>query len=121
MTERHERERDDRLPTAERGSQETISGDPMGRRVPFVEGPTGSAPLATELHGDPEAEGDRRSETGAVGGAIAGTAAAGPIGGMIGAVTGGVAGAAVEGADDEMAEAHSNAESEMPADPSERR
>ena len=121
MTERHGRERDDRLPTDERDAQETIAGDPMGRRVPSVGGPNAAPSPASGLPEDPDADGDGRGETGAVGGAIAGTGAAGPLGGMVGAVQGGAAGAAVEGEDHEMVEAHANADAEAPADSSQRR
>lgn len=61
----------------ERGSEETPVADPAGRPVPFVDGPTGMAPLSSELRGDPSLEADRNAETGAVGGAIAGTSLTG--------------------------------------------
>ena len=44
----------------ERGRDERRAIDPAGRREPYVDGPTGPAPLATELRGDPGDEGDRR-------------------------------------------------------------
>lgn len=83
---------------AERGRHEDVQRDPAGRPTPYVAGPMGAAPLATELRGDPEE--DRGGDTGAVGGAIAGTSLAGPLGGMAGAVAGGVAGAELEDDDD---------------------
>ena len=107
MTSRHEANRpDDRhaddlhperrepLGEPERGAYERRSADPAGRPVPFVDGPTGPAPLASELRGDPGEEGDRRGEGGALAGAVGGTAVAGPVGGAIGAVVGGVVGSA---------------------------
>ena len=78
----------------ERGREEAPVTDPAGRREPYVDGPTGPAPLASELRGDPGAEGDRRGEGGAVAGAIAGTSVAGPVGGVVGAVAGGALGSA---------------------------
>lgn len=89
MTERHERE-------TEYSPQEKRTEDPAGRPEPYVEGPTGPAPLGSELRGDPDGEGQRRSEAGAVAGAIAGTSLGGPLAGVAGAVTGGAAGAALE-------------------------
>ena len=80
----------------QRGADERRLADPAAREVPFVDGPTGQSPLASELRGDPDLEGDRRGETGAMGGAIAGTAMAGPLGGVVGAVVGGAAGAVLE-------------------------
>lgn len=77
----------------ERGSDAEV-GDPVDRGTPYVEGPTGSAPLSSELHGDPGAHGDRRSEGGAAAGAIAGTAVGGPIGGVVGGLAGGAIGTA---------------------------
>jgi hypothetical protein len=78
----------------ERGQDEQQVRDPAGRTEPYVEGPTGPAPLATELRGDPGADGERRSEGGAAAGAIAGTAVAGPIGGVVGGLAGGAIGSA---------------------------
>jgi hypothetical protein len=78
----------------ERGSNEHRVADPAGRTEPYVQGPTGPAPLATELRGDPGAEGDRQSQGGAAAGVIAGTAAAGPIGGVVGGLAGGAIGTA---------------------------
>lgn len=85
----------------ERGSEEQPVQDPAGRRVPFVGGPTGAAPLGSELRGDPSLEDDRNAENGAMGGAIAGTGVAGPVGGIVGAVLGGAAGATLEEDEDE--------------------
>jgi hypothetical protein len=76
--------------------------------VPYAEGPTGSAPLATEYHGDPGAEGDRQAEGGAVGGVVAGTAVAGPVGGVIGGVVGATIGTAAEEGSDVDAETEEN-------------
>ena len=89
----------------ERGPDERRAIDPAGRPEPYVEGPTGPAPLATELRGDPGDEGDRRGEGGAAAGALTGTAVAGPVGGVVGAVAGGALGTADEaaGSDDEDA------------------
>jgi len=91
----------------ERGSNEERVVDPAGRPEPYVQGPTGPAPLATEMRGDPGAEGDRRSQGGAAGGAIAGTAVAGPIGGVVGGLAGGAIGTASidEPGDDDRDEA----------------
>jgi len=76
--------------------------DPANREVPFVDGPTGPAPLASELRGDPGDDGDRQGEGGAMGGALAGTAVAGPVGGAIGGVIGATIGTAAEaGSNDE--------------------
>lgn len=87
-------ERDEGPAEPERGAYERRSEDPAGRITPFVDGPTGPSPLASELRGDPGAEGDRRGEGGAIGGAIGGTAVAGPVGGVVGAVVGAVVGSA---------------------------
>lgn len=76
----------------ERGPGEQRVEDPAGRPEPYVSGPTGPAPVASELRGDPGAEGDRRGEGGALAGAITGTALAGPVGGVVGAVAGGTLG-----------------------------
>lgn len=97
--------REDDLDEPERGEYEQQLADPAGRRVPFVEGPTGASPLASELRGDPESEGDRRGETGAMGGAIAGTAVAGPVGGVVGGVVGATLGAAAERGDKDARDA----------------
>jgi len=78
----------------ERGKDEDRVTDPAGRPEPYVDGPTGPAPLATELRGDPGGEGDRRGEGGAVAGAITGTTVAGPVGGVVGAMAGGAIGTA---------------------------
>jgi hypothetical protein len=43
----------------ERGMHEDQLADPAGRKVPFVEGPTGAAPLSSELRGDPGDPGDQ--------------------------------------------------------------
>ena len=89
--------------------------DAAGRRTPYVQGPTGPAPLATELHGDPGADGDRRGEGGAAAGALAGTAVSGPVGGVVGALAGGTLGTAdddgadVENADVENAQLENSA------------
>jgi len=83
----------------ERGRDERRAIDPAGRPEPYVEGPTGPAPLATELRGDPGDEGDRRGEGGAAAGALTGMAVAGPVGGVVGAVAGGTLGTAGEAAD----------------------
>jgi len=83
----------------ERSPDEELIEDPAGRPG-YVAGPTGSAPISSELRGDPGSEGDRRAEGGAIGGAIVGTAVAGPIGGAVGAVAGGTAGTAAEASDD---------------------
>ena len=69
---------------------------PSNHEAPLVDGPTGRAPLSSELAGDPGAEGDRASEGGAMGGAVAGTAIAGPLGGVIGGVIGATIGSAAE-------------------------
>jgi hypothetical protein len=74
--------------------QDTPVRDPAGRREPYVEGPTGPTPLASELRGDPGADGDRGGEGGAAGGALTGTALAGPVGGVVGALAGGAIGTA---------------------------
>ena len=74
--------------------------DPAGRPTPFVDGPTGPAPIATEYRGDPSAEGDRGGEHGAFGGFVAGTAVAGPVGGAIGGVVGATIGSAAEATSD---------------------
>jgi hypothetical protein len=70
--------------------------DPGSREVPYVDGPTGPAPIASELRGDPGDEGDRQGEGGAMGGAVAGTAVAGPVGGVVGGVIGATIGTAAE-------------------------
>jgi hypothetical protein len=87
-------ERDDSV--MEHGPHARRVEDPAGRPTPFVEGPTGPAPVSSELRGDPGEDGERRAESGAVAGAVAGTGAAGPLGGMVGAVAGGLAGTAAE-------------------------
>jgi len=74
--------------------------DPAGRPTPFVDGPTGPSPIASELRGDPAAEGDRGGERGAFGGVVAGTAAAGPVGGVVGGVVGATIGSAAEASSD---------------------
>ena len=96
----------------ERGPGEERVEDPAGRPEPYVKGPTGAAPLATELRGDPGDEGDRKGEGGAAAGAIAGTSLAGPVGGVVGAMAGGALGGAAddgpehESLSEEAAESH---------------
>ena len=80
----------------DRESREERVEDPAGRPEPYVKGPTGSAPLATEFRGDPGAEGERGAEGGAAAGAVAGTSLAGPVGGVIGAMAGGALGTAAD-------------------------
>jgi hypothetical protein len=92
MTEREE----SGAGASERGVYEQRAVDPAGRPEPYVDGPTGPAPLATESRGDPGAEDDRRTEGGAAGGALAGTAVAGPVGGVVGGVVGATIGAAAD-------------------------
>jgi hypothetical protein len=93
----------------ERGEHLRRADDPHGRPEPYVTGPTGPAPLASELRGDPGAEGDR----GAEGGAAAGTVVGAAVGGPIGAVVGGVGGTVVGGvADDESNSDDPNATAE---------
>ena len=90
--------------TGAREDEANIDGrafDPAGRPEPYVDGPTGPAPLASELRGDPGEDGDRQGEGGAMGGALAGTAVAGPLGGLIGGVVGATIGTAAEGTSDE--------------------
>jgi hypothetical protein len=86
---------------SERSDREHPVQDPAGRPEPYVQGPTGPTFGASELRGDPGAEGDRGTEGGAVGGVIAGTAAAGPIGGAIGGVVGATIGSAADSGDDQ--------------------
>ncbi len=80
----------------ERGPGEHRVEDPAGRPEPYVMGPTGPAPVASELRGDPGSEGDRRGEGGAAAGALAGTAVAGPVGAVVGGVAGGALGSAAD-------------------------
>jgi hypothetical protein len=84
----------------ERGLDDQVTEDPAGRTEPYVQGPTGRAPVSSELRGDPGAEGDRQGEGGAVAGAIAGTSLAGPVGGVVGAVAGGALGAVADEGDE---------------------
>jgi hypothetical protein len=72
------------------------ASSPANHEAPLMDGPTGRAPLSSELVGDPGAEGDRKGEGGAMGGAIAGTAIAGPVGGVVGGVIGATIGSAAE-------------------------
>ena len=105
----------------ERSHHEDPVTDPAGRPEPYVDGPTGPAPLASELRGDPGADGDRAAEGGAVGGVIAGTAAAGPLGGVVGGVVGATIGTAADSGDDrdetvDAAERQAPAQHEATAD-----
>ena len=110
MTERSRDPYEDMEPDAgtERGSEERRVSDPADRAVPFVDGPTGAAPLSSELRGDPYADGDERTETGAKAAVIKGTSLAGPIGGVVGGLLGGVAGTGSE--DDQATDARLEAE-----------
>lgn len=94
MTMRHAAGGAGDIDDAERGKDEERVWDPAGRPEPYVAGPTGPAPVASELRGDPGAEGDRGSEGGAAAGAITGTSLAGPVGGVVGALAGGAIGTA---------------------------
>ena len=94
MTMRHSAGGAGDVDEPERGQDEAQVRDPAGRPEPYVDGPTGPAPVSSELHGDPGAEGDRGGEGGAVAGAIAGTSLAGPVGGVVGALAGGAIGTA---------------------------
>ena len=71
-----------------------------GQREPYVAGPTGPAPLASELRGDPGGTGDRSAEGGTAAGVVGGAAVAGPVG----AAVGGAVGAALGSAADEDAD-----------------
>jgi hypothetical protein len=107
-------------PLAERGHPEQSeperdlerrAHDPAEREVPFVDGPTGPAPLASELRGDPGDAGDRKGEGGAMAGALGGMAVGGPVGGAVGGVVGAVIGSAAEtGSNDEAADQRDAAE-----------
>lgn len=96
---------------------ERTANDPAEREVPFVDGPTGPAPLATEYRGDPGGEGDRQAEGGAMGGALAGTAVGGPIGGVIGGVIGATIGSAAEGSSNDRRDDDTDA-AELPSETS---
>jgi hypothetical protein len=85
-----------------------------GKREPYVAGPTGPAPLASELRGDPGEEGDRSAEGGTAAGVLAGTAVAGPVGGVIGGVVGATIGSAAD-EDAEIDDPGRTAESSGPA------
>ena len=93
MTMRHSAGGAGNIEEPERGEDRQVE-DPLGRPEPYVKGPTGSAPLSSELRGDPGSEGDRGGEGGAAAGAITGTSLAGPVGGVVGALAGGAIGTA---------------------------
>jgi hypothetical protein len=67
-----------------------------GERSSFVAGPTGSAPVASELRGDPGGGEGRAAEGGTAAGIVAGTAVAGPIGGLVAGAAGAAAGSATD-------------------------
>jgi hypothetical protein len=71
-----------------------------GEREPYVAGPTGPAPLASELRGDPGSEDDRAAEGGTAAGVVGGAA----VGGPVGAIVGGAIGATIGSAADDDAE-----------------
>lgn len=85
-----------------------------GQREPYVAGPTGPAPLATELRGDPGDEGDRAAEGGTATGIVAGAAAAGPVGAAVGGVVGATIGTAAD-EDEEVDDPGRTAESSGPS------
>ena len=86
----------DHRDVVERGEHRRTASDPESRPEPYASGPTGPAPLATELRGDPGAEGDREAEGGTATGVVAGTAMGGPIGGVIGGVVGATIGSVAD-------------------------
>jgi hypothetical protein len=97
----------------ERGEHIRRADDPHGRPEPYVAGPTGVAPLSSELRGDPGDEGDREAEGGAAGGTLVGAALGGPVGAVVGGVGGAVIGSAADddpGVDDPTATAESATE-----------
>jgi hypothetical protein len=102
MNGRERRPRTDAQPVAQPEKDVVERGEHLrqpthpGRREPYVAGPTGPAPLASELRGDPGDEGDRSAEGGTAAGVVAGAAAAGPVGGVVGGVVGAVIGSAAD-------------------------